>query len=120
MESSCGATFLFDHDGQPDLIENELTKGSNRVIVGRATAGEGPPTHIHPHTDESFYIGEGEMTFVFADRQVVAGPGSFVFVPRGVEHTAHITQPLRGLLIYSPGDAEHIAQPVAAPPRIVG
>ena len=32
------------------------------------------------------------------DRKVVAGPGSFVVVPRGVEHTAHITEPLRGLL----------------------
>jgi len=43
---------------------------------------------------------------------VLAGPGTFVFVPRGVEHTAHITAPLRGLLIYSPGDAEHVTQPV--------
>ncbi len=55
------------------------------------------------------------MRFVFSDREVVAGPGAFVFVPRGVEHTAHITKPLRGLLIHSPGDAEHITQPVQAP-----
>ncbi len=52
------------------------------------------------------------MTFIFRDREVVAGPGSFVFVPRGVEHTAHITESLRGLLIYSPGDADHTTQPV--------
>jgi mannose-6-phosphate isomerase-like protein (cupin superfamily) len=71
--------------------------------------------HIHPHTDEGFYISDGELTFVFPDREVVAGPGSFVVVPRGVEHTAHITEPLRGLLTYSPGDAEHITQPVHAP-----
>jgi hypothetical protein len=45
---------------------------------------------------------------------VVARPGSFVFVPRGVEHTAYITKPLRGLL-YSPCDTEHITQPVQAP-----
>jgi len=43
---------------------------------------------------------------------VIAGPGSLVFVPRGVEHTARITKPLRGLLIDAPGDAEHITQPV--------
>ena len=55
------------------------------------------------------------MTFVFPDREMVAGPGSFVFVPRGVEHTAHISKPLHGLLIYSPGDAEHFTQPVQAP-----
>ncbi len=112
MEEICGATFVFDHQGEPDLIENELTKGSYRVMVGQAPAGEGPPMHIHPHTDEGFYVGEGEMRFIFSEREVTAGPGTFVFVPRGVEHTAHITKSLRGLLIYSPGDAEHITQPV--------
>jgi hypothetical protein len=35
-------------------------------------------------------------------------------VPRGVAHTAHITAPLRGLIIYSPGEAEHVTQPVDA------
>jgi mannose-6-phosphate isomerase-like protein (cupin superfamily) len=112
METICGATFVFDHDGEPDLIGNELTGGAYRVMVGRAPAGEGPPMHIHPHTDEGFYVGDGEMTFVFPGREVLAGPGSFVFVPRGVEHTAHITKPLSGLLIYSPGDADHITQPI--------
>lgn len=67
---------------------------------------------LHTHTDEGFYIGEGELTFVFGERRVVAGPGTFVLVPRGVEHTAHITAPLRGLLISSPGDAEHVTEPV--------
>ena len=96
MENVCGATFVFDHEGEPDLIGNDLTGGAYRVMVGRAAAGEGPPMHIHPHTDEGFYIGEGEMTFVFGDRQVVAGPGSFVFVARGVEHTgAHHTAATR-------------------------
>ena len=115
MEHISGATFVFDHDGEPDLIGNELTGGSYRVLVGRAAVGEGPPMHIHPDTDEGFYVGEGELTFVFPDHQVVAGPGTFVFVPRGVEHTVHITQPLHGLLIYSPGDAEHSMQLVDAP-----
>jgi hypothetical protein len=46
-------------------------------------------------------------TFVVTSREVVASPGSFDVVPRGVEHTAHITRPLRGPLIYTPGDAVH-------------
>ena len=111
MQTNCGATFVVDHGGEPDLIGNELTNGACRVLVGRAPLGEGPPMHIHPHTDEGFYNGEGETTFVVSDREVAAGPGTFVFVPRGIQHTAHITRPLRGLLIYSPGDAEHITQP---------
>ena len=84
------------------------------MLVGQAPVGDGPPMHTHPHTDEGFYVGEGKLTFVFPDRQVVAGPGTFVFLPRGVAHTVHITEPLRGLLIYSPGDAEHIMEPVDA------
>src|SRR5919109_3995798 len=115
MESICGATFFFDQEGEPDLIGNELTSGAYRVLVGRAPVGEGPPMHIHPHTDEGFYVPDGELTFVFPHRQVVASPGTFVFVPRGIEHTAHVTEALRGLIIYSPGGAEHITQPVDAP-----
>jgi mannose-6-phosphate isomerase-like protein (cupin superfamily) len=115
MESISGANFFFDQAGEPDLIGNELTGGAYRVLVGRAPVGEGPPMHIHPHTDEGFYVADGELTFVFPDRQVVASPGTFVFVPRGAPHTAHVTEALRGLIIYSPGDAEHITQPVDRP-----
>ena len=112
METISGATFVFDGEGEPDLVGNELTGGAYRVLVGRVPVSDGPPMHTHPHTDEGFYVGDGEVTFVFPDREVVAGPGTFVFVPRGVVHTAHVTKPLRGLLIFSPGDAEHLTEPV--------
>jgi mannose-6-phosphate isomerase-like protein (cupin superfamily) len=112
METISGATFAFFQDGAPDLIENDLTRGSYRVMVGQAPVSEGPPMHIHPHTDEGFYIADGEMVFVFPDREVVAGPNTFVFVPRGCVHTARTTQTTRGLLIYSPGGAEHVTKPV--------
>ena len=68
METVSGATFAFSHDGPPDLIENDLTNGSYRVMVGQAPVSEGPPMHVHPHTDEGFYIADGEMVFVFPDR----------------------------------------------------
>src|SRR3712207_2017017 len=85
------------------------------VMLGAMQAGDpGPPLHIHPHTDEGFYIAEGELTFQLGDREVVAGAGAFVFVPRGVVHTARNSGsgPMRGLLLLSPGSAEHILQPV--------
>ena len=63
--------------------------------------------HVHPHTDEGFYIGQGEMTFVFPDREVVAGAGAYVFVP--------LASSTQRTSIYSPGDAEHITQPVQTP-----
>jgi hypothetical protein len=39
--AASGATFVFDHEGKPDLIGNELTGGVYRVMVGRAPVGEG-------------------------------------------------------------------------------
>ncbi len=96
----------------------DQTGGAYVAWVGAMPAGaEGPSLHIHPHTDEGFYVAEGELTFTFGDREVAAGPGAFVFVPRGVVHTARNSGsgPMQGLLILSPGGAEHVTQPVDRP-----
>lgn len=98
----------------PITIGPEITAGAYLAWVGAMPAGdEGPPLHRHPHTDEGFYIATGELTFQVGDREIVAGAGSFVFVPRGVVHTAYNSGagPMQGLLILSPGDAEHIFEP---------
>jgi mannose-6-phosphate isomerase-like protein (cupin superfamily) len=42
--------------------------------------------HVHAGEDDAFYILAGEMTFVFGEEAVVAGPGTFVLAPPGVEH----------------------------------
>ena len=49
-------------------------------------AGRELEAHVHHEEDDAFYILEGEMTFVFGDGEVRAGPGTFVLVPPGVEH----------------------------------
>ena len=43
--------------------------------------------HVHQDEDDSFYILEGELTFTVEDEVVVAGPGTFVLVPPGLQHT---------------------------------
>jgi len=43
--------------------------------------------HVHADEDDSFYILEGELTFTVEDEVVVAGPGTFVLVPPGLQHT---------------------------------
>ena len=49
---------------------------------------EGPEPHEHADEDDSFYILEGELTFLLeGSDDVVAGPGTFVLVPPGVRHT---------------------------------
>ena len=42
--------------------------------------------HVHDGEDDAFYIVEGEMTVFSGDDETVAGPGTFVLVPPGVEH----------------------------------
>jgi mannose-6-phosphate isomerase-like protein (cupin superfamily) len=49
-------------------------------------AGRVLEEHTHEGEDDAFYIVEGELTFFFGDREEVAGPGTFVLVPPGVEH----------------------------------
>lgn len=98
----------------PAWIGAEATSGAYAAMVGAMPAGDaGPPLHVHPTTDELFYVGEGELTFTLDGRDVVAGPGTAVFVPRGTVHTARNSGagPMRGLLLLSPGDAEHVTEP---------
>ena len=46
----------------------------------------GAAPHLHPKQDETHYILAGEYTFMLAGREVSAGPGSIVFVPKGTVH----------------------------------
>ena len=40
-------------------------------MVGTFPPGEpAPPLHVHPHTDEAFYVAEGEVTFRLGDQAV--------------------------------------------------
>jgi mannose-6-phosphate isomerase-like protein (cupin superfamily) len=46
----------------------------------------------------------GELTFVFSDREVTAGPATFVLVPPGVQHGFRNdgSQPARMLNVHAP------------------
>jgi mannose-6-phosphate isomerase-like protein (cupin superfamily) len=99
---------------EPIYLGPAETQGSYVAIVGVYPAGEpGPPPHRHPHTDETFYIGSGEATFLLGDREVALAGGSMVFVPRGMRHTVWNSgeAPLHGVILVSPGDAEHVFEP---------
>lgn len=91
--------------------------GAYVVEVLAVPAGDpAPPLHLHPNTDEAFYVAEGEATFLLDDRQLSLTSGGFVFVPRGAPHTVWNSGDglARGLLIISPGDAVHEFVPVNA------
>jgi quercetin dioxygenase-like cupin family protein len=94
----------------PIMLDPGVTNGAYSGMVGAMAAGDpGPPLHFHPDTDETFYVAEGELTFRISDHVLVAPAGSFVFVPRNTIHTAWNSGPgpMRGMLLFTPGHAEH-------------
>lgn len=116
MEAINGCTVLRTAEASaPTRFGPSETQGSYVMEVGAFPPHEpGPPFHLHPHTDETFYVAEGEATFQLGDREVQLGAGSLVFVPRGTAHTVWNSGdgPVLGLIVISPGDAEHELIPV--------
>ena len=66
------------------------------------------PRHLHEREEEGFYVVDGEVTLVVGDETVEGTPGTFAFVPRGVEHAFKVESPqAKLLLLVSPGNAGH-------------
>jgi mannose-6-phosphate isomerase-like protein (cupin superfamily) len=81
------------------------TNGVLSLIEQIIPAGMASPWHIHHNEDESFYVIEGKVTVVVADRAVALGPGDYAFGPRGVPHGFRVdaTQAARMLLMTTGG-----------------
>ena len=69
------------------LAAGEATTG-RAFTLAEFSGGAGPWTvpHIHRGMEESFFVLDGEFTFAVGERQIPAGPGSYVLVPRGTRH----------------------------------
>jgi quercetin dioxygenase-like cupin family protein len=68
------------------LADNASGDGAYSLIHLSAPPGLETPYHLHHNEDEEFYVLEGEITIVRDGETIVAGPGSYVALPRGVPH----------------------------------
>ena len=82
-----------------------------------------PQPHANTREDWALYVLEGALVFQLDDREVNAGPGSLIFVPRGVFFrwwNPH-AEPARCLVIYAPSGFEEffgeVAEATKAAPR---
>jgi quercetin dioxygenase-like cupin family protein len=110
MESINGCTILTPSDDPVARFGPLELQGAYVAEIGAFPPGEpAPPVHFHPHTDEAFYVADGEATFLLGDTQRRVTAGGFVFIPRGKVHTVWNSGagPIRGLILISPGDAAH-------------
>jgi mannose-6-phosphate isomerase-like protein (cupin superfamily) len=55
--------------------------------------------HIHPDSDEVFFIVDGKMKLEFRDKTVELDAGEMCVVPRGIEHRPICTTEVTCLLI---------------------
>lgn len=86
------------------LIPADAT--AEALVVFRSTLPEGfsPPRHVHTREDEVFVVEEGDVAFDIDGRRRQAGPGTSVFMPRGVPHTFRVQSPVARILgIMTPG-----------------
>jgi mannose-6-phosphate isomerase-like protein (cupin superfamily) len=106
----------------------QQTSGRYTLVEVLDREGTDGPLHVHHREDEGFWILEGELTFQIGEQQLQAGPGSFVFGPRGVPHSYRVDRgPARILYILSPAGFESFiyassepAQSLTLPPVSLG
>jgi mannose-6-phosphate isomerase-like protein (cupin superfamily) len=89
-------------------VTGKQTGGSYGTVEAECFPGNAAPPHIHHREDESFYILEGEMSFVCGDRPFQAKAGSFIHVPKGMLHSFKnaTDSTVRMLVTYSPAGFE--------------
>lgn len=100
------------------LVPSDSTGGRLSVFRCTAPAGFGPPRHVHTREDEVFHLLEGHVSFEIDGRRQVAGPGTTVWMPRGVPHGFRVESDVAAMLgIITPGDYEHLFRSLGVPAR---
>ena len=75
----------------------------------------GAPEHVHDDVDEAFFVLDGTFQFKLGDETFLAEEGTFLFVPRGVNHTWRnaVLRRSRMILTYIPGGMQSFFEEAA-------
>lgn len=101
------------------LATGAHTDGEYFMLEAVVPPGAGPPPHVQTREEEGFYMLEGTLTFYPEGKEVVAGPGTFLNVPRGVVHNfKNLTdEPARVLIWFAPAGIEEMFSEMARDPE---
>lgn len=122
---------------RPDSVETQAwwfldtltiehrTAPSMRTVVMEMVfpVGSAPPLHVHHDLDDTWLILGGEFVLRCGDEQTLAGPGTWVSMPRGVPHTFRVVGDREGhiLLVHDNARFRDLVRAlgVPAPERVV-
>ena len=89
------------------LATSEETGGAFLLFEFVGVQGKVTPVHIHPESDETFYVLDGEILLDLEGERRPLSTGGVVVIPRGVPHAFMVTSPeARLLTIQTPGTGE--------------
>ena len=97
------------------LATGDDTDGGYYLVEAIVPPGGGPPFQIQTREEEAFYILEGELSFYGDDGEVVAGPGTYLNIPKGAKHRFRNNgeTTARMLFFFTPAGIEELFDEVA-------
>jgi mannose-6-phosphate isomerase-like protein (cupin superfamily) len=98
-------------------VTGKQTGGSYGTVEAECAPGDGAPPHVHLREDESFFVIEGDMSFVCGGKSFLAKPGSFLHIPKGMVHAFknESNAVVRMLVTYSPAGFEQFFDRIGRP-----
>ncbi len=98
------------------LAEARHTGGRFSMMEELAGRDSGPGPHKHCWSDESFYMLDGEITFLIGEEIKIGRTGDFLMVPRNTRHAFRVTSATaRFLNSYTPASLEAALVELAMP-----
>ena len=93
------------------------TGGTLAVVEQLLPAGFSPPPHIHHDEDEAFYVLSGQLTAQVGGQHFAAGAGSFLWLPRDVQHGFVVSDdgPCAMLILTTPAGFDRFVAEVGSP-----
>jgi quercetin dioxygenase-like cupin family protein len=112
-----GRTIAVVGDVYRFLATGQDTNGQYAVWEALVPPGGGPPPHVHSREEEGFYILEGEITFTFDGKQLIATAGMFANMPVGMPHSFknESNKPAKMLISVAPAGLEKMFFEVGVP-----
>ena len=102
----------------PDLKRDNHRGALAVIATALAPCAGGPPLHVHPTLDASFYVLAGKLAFRVGDSLFMALPGASVSAPSGTPHTYanHNAEAARVLITCTPVAGSAHRTDIVGPP----